>query len=979
MWLVTRWQQAHAVIKLALGLWQLAYQRLRYELALSSALLAGWLAAVALVAAIPMYTDAINQALLRKELQNDANSRRPAFAFFFNYTASNPTVKVAWDRYFALDQYMDTQLVTTLGLAVQARMHYVKSDLFQLFSAVGTTYERDGDALERVQVGFIAGLDDHITLVEGSRPQSAWVPGELIEVMVAQSFAEKLGLQVGERYVLFNPAGVAGAIEPISLPVHIVGIWAAADPTTNFWYIAPAAFESTLLVAPANYTGALGDLLPRPLYDLGWYWVFDGGGVRAEAVEALLGRISQVQSQIGTIFSGVRLSLSPVSALQRYQVAVAAQAILILLLGLPVVGLILLFIALIANSMVEHQQLEIAILRSRGSGAGQIAAIYLFQGLTLAMLALLFGLPLGWLAAQAMGSTRQFLTFDRSDLLSVVITPTSGIFALLALGLALVVTIAPALRVAHVTIVTIKQQTGRATTRTHLRRTSLDLLLLAAAGYGYYLLAGQGRIAQLGWGIKSDPWENPLLFVAPTLFLLAGARLTLYCLPALLFGLERLVSQLPGVSMLLSLRNLARSRQQYTTLIVLLLLTASLGAYVTSFAHTLDENLTARTYYRIGAQVSLIEAAGVIADSLDAPNQNTNRLNRSSATTQNASPVTGLRNWAILPFTEHLRVPGIEAAARVGRYPANVKVADGVIEVELYGIDREDFPRVAYFRRDFAPLPLGSLMNELALEPAGILVSRSFLQRTTLHIGDTLELRGLIAGASQPLLFKIVGVVDLFPTTYPSGEQEHFIANLEYIFTQLGGPIPYEVWLTMAKGVTLEQLLPGLEEVGFQVLEAHDVASEIRAEQTRPARIGLLGFLSLGFVVTTFLSILALVTHAFLMYRRRFVQLGMLRALGLSARQVAVILAAEQFITSGLGVLGGAWLGLLCSQLFVPFMQLGYQPSDLVPPFEVIIAWQEIYSAVVVLLGMSLVITISVAWLLTRLQMFQAIKLGETV
>ena len=105
----------------------------------------------------------------------------------------------------------------------------------------------------------------------------------------------------------------------------------------------------------------------------------------------------------------------------------------------------------------------------------------------------------------------------------------------------------------------------------------------------------------------------------------------------------------------------------------------------------------------------------------------------------------------------------------------------------------------------------------------------------------------------------------------------------------------------------------------------------------------------------------------------------MLRALGLSARQVAVILAAEQFITSGLGVLGGAWLGLLCSQLFVPFMQLGYQPSDLVPPFEVIIAWQEIYSAVVVLLGMSLVITISVAWLLTRLQMFQAIKLGETV
>ena len=70
---------------------------------------------------------------------------------------------------------------------------------------------------------------------------------------------------------------------------------------------------------------------------------------------------------------------------------------LILLLGLPVIGLILLFIALIANSMVERQQLEISILKSRGSSSSQIATIYFLQGITLCVFSLALGCrSAGW-------------------------------------------------------------------------------------------------------------------------------------------------------------------------------------------------------------------------------------------------------------------------------------------------------------------------------------------------------------------------------------------------------------------------------------------------------------------------------------------------------------------------------------------------------------------------------------------------------
>lgn len=113
------------------------------------------------------------------------------------------------------------------------------------------------------------------------------------------------------------------------------------------------------------------------------------------------------------------------------------------------------------------------------------------------------------------------------------------------------------------------------------------------------------------------------------------------------------------------------------------------------------------------------------------------------------------------------------------------------------------------------------------------------------------------------------------------------------------------------------------------------------------------------------------------MYRRRFIQMGIMRAIGLSSRQIAVALAGEQTLTTTLGILGGALLGLITSQLFIPFMQIGYTEADLIPPFIVVIAWRDVTLAVSALLGASLLITLGVAWLLSRLRVFHAIKMGR--
>ena len=918
-----------------------------------------------------MYTDAINQSLLRRELQAEKNSRRPSFSFLFHYTAGALN-KARWDNYLALNQYLETTLASDLRLPLRTRMHYVRSDLFQIYPAVGGEYNLSDDPLARVDLAFIADIEPHLTLVEGTMPTGAWEPGQPLEVLFSQKLAAELGLQVGEEYVIFD----AGASDrpAFTAPIRLVGAWQARDPDSPFWYIPPAAFDKTFLVPQGTYIGLLGNQIPRPLSDIGWYTIFDGASVRAENVSPFLRRVTAVETRVTALMPGAQLALSPTAALQRYQVAVSAQSLLILLLGLPVIVLVLIFLALTADSMVERQRLEISILKSRGSSSAQVATTYILQSITMAILALALGLPLGWLAAQAIGSTRQFLTFQNSVPLTVAITQESVRFAGIALLLALFATLAPAWNAAHLTIVVAKQAISRPPTRALWQQVAIDLLFLGVAGYGYYLLRGKGSIAQLQFGKGTDPWENPLLFLAPSIFLVAGARLYLRLVPPGLWLLGEALARTSATTALLAVRNLARSSHRYTTLIVLLILTTGLGTFMASVARTLDDNLAAKSYYQVGADVTVAEAAGKFGVSTT-PGLVTAS---SSQSTDSQPAAAGETGWAILPVSEHMKVAGIEAAARVGLFKATTTVGDESVEGALYGVDRVDFPRVAYFRHDFAREPLGALMNALAVDPSGILVRRGFLARTGLRVGDPLYLNGLIAGSSQPLLFKVAGVIDLFPTAYP-GQSEFFVANLEYIFTELGGPVPYYVWLAVDSGVDAAGLSAGIEGAGFTILELQDARARIVEAQGRPERIGLFGFLSLGFIVTTLLSMLALGTHAFLLYRQRFIQLGIMRAIGLSSAQVAAALAGEQMLVTLLSIVGGGVLGLITSRLFIPFMQIGRVEADLVPPFIVIIDWQSAGLLMLALVAAAATITMGVVWLLSRLQLFQAIKLGETV
>ena len=93
---------------------------------------------------------------------------------------------------------------------------------------------------------------------------------------------------------------------------------------------------------------------------------------------------------------------------------------------------------------------------------------------------------------------------------------------------------------------------------------------------------------------------------------------------------------------------------------------------------------------------------------------------------------------------------------------------------------------------------------------------------------------------------------------------------------------------------------------------------------------------------------------------------------------MTALLASELIFLVMIGVLVGTTLGVLFSQWFIPYLQVGASLAAHYPPFMVEVAWGSVVQ-MYVLFGLLFIGALSgLAALLLRMKIFQAIKLGET-
>jgi putative ABC transport system permease protein len=924
-------------------------------LALMTAL--GLVTSVALTISIPLYADAIYYRVLREELAGDRFGSRPPFVFMFRYVGAWAG-SVEWDDLQPLDTYMTGSASAALGLPQKSMVRYFETDNFQLFPEEDVAYADARDPLAWVNFAFASDLANHITILEGNYPAPATSSQQsTIEVLMSEALATEAGFQVGETYMAYVRRRTETGEQTLQIPIYIVGIWKATDAAEEYWFYDPKALDQTLLVPEETFLGRLSPYMEEEVYLGLWYLIMDGSEVYASDVNALLVRITSVQQRAGSLLPETRLDVSPVPALQAYRSATTLLTFLLYAFSVPIVGLVLAFIGLVVGLAVGGQRNEIAVLRSRGATSIQIIGIAALEGVLLGGLALGAGLPGGQTIARLIGKTRSFLDFTLQSDLRVGITIATIQLGAVAMGLALAAQVLPSLGAARHTIVTYKQERARTMRRPWWQRAWLDLLLLIPAAYGTYILRQQGSIAlpvgEEGAMMVNDPFQNPLLFLVPALGIFALTLFILRLLPMIMVVVAWIASRTGGVGILLAARHLSRSPGFYSAPLILLILTLSLSAYTASLAETLNTHLYDQTYYEVGADMSLVELGESTETSgmegmgsfFGAQDTSSEDTSTDEDEEEEETEETGPR-WLFLPVSEHLRVPGVQAAARVGQYDA--------------------------------PTSLGALMNGLAIQSNGVLVPRTFMAQHALSMGDTFRITVRAYGQAAEVDVEIIGAFDMFPTWYPEEDGPLFVGNLDYLFEQVGWQIPYDVWLKTDDGVDFAGIEEGVRDLRLRVLTWKAPPMEIAEEQRRPERQGLFGVLSVGFVAAALLTVMGFLLYAFFSFRRRFIEMGVLRAIGLSASQMTAFLAWELAFLILVGLIAGTGLGAWVSELFIPYLQVGSGPSAQIPPFVVEIAWSAIFR-IYALFGALFVVALGgLAALLLRMKIFQAVKLGET-
>jgi len=970
----------------SLAIFAVATRRLISQRGLALATAVGLVASIALVMSVPLYTDAVYYRILQEELSQTTDDtaalNRPPFAFMFRYVGSLYGMK-QWEDITQVDEYLTNQGVEALGLPHKMTVRYAKTDNFRLFPTADIAYADVKDPLAWVNFAFVSNFEEHATLVEGTFPTPASAnPDEAVQVAINDAMAEELGLQVGEQFMTFRRVELENGSRVVQIPIQISGVWQATDPADEYWFYRQSVFDNQLFVPEATFQGRISSLLNDEVAQALWYIILDGTDIHAGDVGWLTGAIEQVQQRAATLLTNTRLEVSPYDALNRYRLSTRFLNILLYAFSIPIVGLLLAFISLVVGLAVNRQRNEIAVLRSRGATVMQIMGIAILEASLLGAVALLAGIPVSEAISQLIGATRSFLNFSVDSDLRVAMTLSTFRFGLAALGVTLVAQILPSLGAARYTIVSYKQEQSRNIRPPWWQRAWLDILLLIPAAYGAYLLQQQGSISTTNTdGTTSSAFSNPLLFLVPALGAFALTLFVLRLLPVVMRVIAWFASKTNSVGFLLATRYLARDPAFYTTPLILLILTLSLSAFTASLAQTLDNHLYDQSYYRTGADLRLVELGR--SNQVSEAGAGAASSTEGGTTTATTTAATGAAaatgpNWVFIPVSEHLKVPEILGAARIGEFGSSVQVQGSWMESVFMGIDRIDFPKATYWRRDFAPASLGALMNALAVSPDGLLMRRDFMRQNSIRVGDAIQVRVSNYGQRAEIAMKVAGEFDYFPTWYED-EPPLMVGNLDYLFEQVGGEMPYDVWAKTAPNANFDKVITDLRGLDFVVLDWQSSALRIATEQQRPERQGLFGVLSVGFLAAALLTVLGFLLYALFSFRRRFIELGTLRAMGLSPVQMTTFLAWELAFLIILGLVAGTILGSLISQVFIPYLQVGADVASKTPPFQVEIAWSAIFRIYALFAALFLVALSVLAGLLLRMKIFQAIKLGETV
>ncbi|HEU5230495.1 MAG TPA: FtsX-like permease family protein, partial [Ktedonobacteraceae bacterium] len=723
-------------------------------------------------------------------------------------------------------------------------------------------------------------------------------------------------------------------------------------PWTVYNILIPSsALQSALdSVAQTYHTKAV--LLQLPL-ELFWQYRLDPARFTINQLDDLTNQLAQMQASISNKYgylqsqsstgpgpypyiqkiavSGATLSTSDgPGILGQFQTQIALSRLPSEILSLQITALILIFLSIMAELLVDRQADAIAVLRSRGASSRQIFGSLATQSIGLSLIALVIGPPLSLLTVTLM--IKNFLaSAGQNGLDAITAHPFETLFsiwwfAVLAALISVIAMISSLNRATRMDVLAVRREYARSTHRPLWQRLQLDIvaIIIALVGYGisFYITNLNGLLDTNTRALVA----TPLALLAPTFLLIAAVLLFLRLYPLILHISAALALRGRGAAPMLALAQMARAPRQTLRTILLLALAGAFAIFTLVFTASQAQQSINSAAYQAGADFSGDLSTTRPALSL-------------AATTATYSHIPG-----VLSATVGYSVKGVSA----GLSPN--------IVIQVKAVDTGTFAQTAFWPAQASSQPLSSLMAQLKGQEDQALRDGLVPVIVDANVSDTLELH---TGSSFTLtintlagsLFhcRVIGSVEHIPTvndsttvgTSLSASSEGGLLvdyqTLNTIFTKnlvpnAGTPshLPINhVWLnTKNDAATLTNVRTTLTTSNLRLDNLQDRRMLLAAMGSDPFYLNLIGILAIGSATALLLALLGSFIAAWLQAHTRLTNFAVLRALGTTPRQVASVLTWEQIMVYLTAIVVGMIFGLLLSVTAIPALVFTNTPVN---------------------------------------------------
>lgn len=887
----------------------------------------GMLAGVMLVCTAPLFS----QVTLTAGLRNVLTATPQDSEVVMHAQAKQLSTFIAAEDNRALGNFMGQQL----GSYLSGSPHFSIQPL-----PIHVSSFRSGDQLQLIGDSMQASAA-HITLIGGRLPQDS---GDEVEIALTPESADAIHATLGQEFTTI--IGFFGSPAPISatLKLRLVGLFipTSGDP---FWHgetFGPAIEgEFTLYKALMSNDGFLvaltrveeqaggGLLLDKP--NLLWYYRLDVAHIKMADLDDLIGRLNTAQIKITQQFGntdsleGTQLfgptveSFGNPSSLEKYRDRVSVVEIPVDIVALQAFCLVLFFVSMMADLLVDRQAEVIALLRSRGASRWQVFGSFANQSIGLGLIALAAGPLLAILTTRLIAQVT-LPPADQGALNIIAGNPLQvwlgvGWYALAA-SLGAVIAMIVAIRSsASRDVLEMRRETARATRRPLWQRVYLDMVaaVIALTGFGLSLYVTHAGVLDTRVDLLISA---PLALVAPIFLIIAGVLFFLRFFPALMRQGARFAARRPDAAPMLALAHIARAPRQAIRMILLLALASSFASFALVFTASESQQILNVAAYQAGADFS--------------------------GTTPNyTTPPAGVEQALNQRTAAFRQVPGV-VSATLG-FAATAAPIGGAsnIPLAIRGVDTRTFAQTAIWTGQDSSQSLQTLMSQLTQPLGGIPAIVDELAWNELHL--TSGARFTLSVQDSALTFIAVAEVHHIPTvndsldapgtgdyTPPGGILIDYqkLANAYQLITQEPLPLNY-VWLrTSDSPALLAKVRAALSAGPLQVATLNDRRAMIADLQHDPLYINLSSVLVLGTLVTVLLAVVGNLIVSWLSASSRLINFMVLRALGSAPRQIARVLLWEQAMVYATAILLGLLLGAILIATIVPALIFVGAPNN---------------------------------------------------